>query len=43
MSCGCSGGFLFGFDTSVISGAIEFIADPKVFNLDAIAKGWAVS
>jgi len=38
-----AGGFLFGFDTSVISGAIEFIADPKVFNLDAIEKGWAVS
>jgi sugar porter (SP) family MFS transporter len=38
-----AGGFLFGFDTSVISGAIEFIADPKVFNLDEIAKGWAVS
>lgn len=38
-----TGGFLFGFDTSVISGAIEFIADPKVFNLDAIEKGWTVS
>lgn len=38
-----AGGFLFGFDTSVISGAIEFIADPKVFNLDAIEKGWTVS
>lgn len=38
-----AGGFLFGFDTSVISGAIEFIADPKVFDLDAIEKGWAVS
>ncbi len=37
-----TGGFLFGFDTSVISGAIEFIADPRVFNLDAVAKGWTV-
>ena len=38
-----SGGFLFGFDTSVISGAIEFIASPSVFNLNEIEKGWAVS
>lgn len=38
-----AGGFLFGFDTSVISGAIEFMAVPKVFNLDAIEKGWTVS
>lgn len=38
-----AGGFLFGFDTSVISGAIEFIAGSKVFNLDAIEKGWTVS
>ena len=37
------GGFLFGFDTSVISGAIEFIEMPAVFNLDEIQKGWAVS
>ena len=37
------GGFLFGFDTSVISGAIEFIQTPQVFNLTEIQKGWAVS
>jgi sugar porter (SP) family MFS transporter len=37
------GGFLFGFDTSVISGAIEFIQSPHVFNLNDIQKGWAVS
>ncbi|GAA4305306.1 sugar porter family MFS transporter [Compostibacter hankyongensis] len=38
-----AGGFLFGFDTSVISGAIEFIAGPGVFNLDEVEKGWTVS
>lgn len=37
------GGFLFGFDTSVISGAIEFIETPQVFGLSEIQKGWAVS
>ena len=37
------GGFLFGFDTSVISGAIEFIQTPQVFDLTEIQKGWAVS
>jgi sugar porter (SP) family MFS transporter len=37
------GGFLFGFDTSVISGAIEFIETPRVFGLTEIQKGWAVS
>ena len=37
------GGFLFGFDTSVISGAIEFIQTPQVFNLNELQKGWAVS
>ncbi|MDR3754026.1 MAG: sugar porter family MFS transporter [Terracidiphilus sp.] len=40
---GSTGGFLFGFDTSVISGVIEYIANPKVFNLGEIAKGWTVS
>jgi len=40
---GSTGGFLFGFDTSVISGVIEYIASPKVFNLGEIAKGWTVS
>lgn len=39
----CIGGFLFGFDTSVISGVIEFIQTPQVFNLNEIQKGWAVS
>lgn len=38
-----AGGFLFGFDTSVISGAIEFISSPKVFNLNDLEKGWTVS
>lgn len=38
-----AGGFLFGFDTSVISGAIEFIASSEVFHLNAIEKGWTVS
>jgi MFS family permease len=36
-------GFLFGFDTSAISGVIEYIADPRVYNLDEMSKGWAVS
>jgi len=36
-----AGGFLFGFDTSVISGAIEFLE--KVFQLTQIEKGWTVS
>jgi alpha-ketoglutaric semialdehyde dehydrogenase len=38
-----AGGFLFGFDTSVISGAIEFMEAPAVFNLDELEKGWTVS
>ncbi len=33
------GGLLFGYDTAVISGAIEFIE--KYLDLDATAKGWA--
>lgn len=40
---GAAGGFLFGFDTSVISGVIEYISGPKVYNLNEIAKGWTVS
>ena len=40
---GAAGGFLFGFDTSVISGVIEYISSPKVYNLNEIAKGWTVS
>jgi len=40
---GSTGGFLFGFDTSVISGVIEYISSSKVFGLDEIAKGWTVS
>jgi sugar porter (SP) family MFS transporter len=40
---GSTGGFLFGFDTSVISGVIEYISNPKVFDLAGIAKGWTVS
>jgi sugar porter (SP) family MFS transporter len=35
------GGFLFGFDTSVISGVIEYLV-PK-FGLNEIEKGWAVA
>jgi MFS family permease len=38
-----TGGFLFGFDTSVISGVIEYISSPRVFNLEGIGKGWTVS
>jgi len=34
---------LIRIDTSVISGAIEFIETPKVFNLNVIQKGWTVS
>lgn len=40
---GSTGGFLFGFDTSVISGVIEYISSPSVFDLSGIAKGWTVS
>ncbi len=40
---GSTGGFLFGFDTSVISGVIEYISSPRVFHLAEIAKGWTVS
>jgi sugar porter (SP) family MFS transporter len=40
---GAAGGFLFGFDTSVISGVIEYISGPKVYDLDQISKGWTVS
>lgn len=35
------GGFLFGYDTSVISGAITSIQ--QYFNLDSFETGWAVS
>lgn len=40
---GAAGGFLFGFDTSVISGVIGYISGPKVYNLDEISQGWTVS
>ncbi len=40
---GAAGGFLFGFDTSVISGVIEYISSPNVYGLDEISKGWTVS
>jgi sugar porter (SP) family MFS transporter len=33
------GGLLFGYDTGVISGAIEFLT--ARFNLDVVMKGWA--
>ncbi len=35
------GGFLFGFDTAVISGTINFVKDK--FVLDALSEGWFVS
>lgn len=35
------GGFLFGFDTAVISGAIDLVTEQ--FRLDAMMKGWVVS
>jgi sugar porter (SP) family MFS transporter len=35
------GGFLFGYDTAVISGTINFVATQ--FNLDAVSTGWYVS
>jgi SP family arabinose:H+ symporter-like MFS transporter len=35
------GGFLFGFDTAVISGAINFLRDK--FHLNAIMEGWIMS
>ncbi len=35
------GGFLFGFDTAVISGTIGFVTDQ--FDLDALVQGWYVS
>ena len=36
-----AGGFLFGFDTSVISGVIEYLV-PK-FGLSVVQKGWTVA
>lgn len=38
---GALGGFLFGYDTAVISGAIGFLEHK--YGLDANMKGWAVS
>lgn len=35
------GGFLFGFDTAIVSGAIEFVK--KQFELNADMEGWVVS
>jgi len=35
------GGFLFGFDTAVISGTVGFVKDQ--FHLSAMAEGWFVS
>jgi MFS transporter, SP family, arabinose:H+ symporter len=35
------GGFLFGFDTAVISGVIEFVVNDFHFNL--LMEGWFVS
>ncbi|HEV2320448.1 MAG TPA: MFS transporter, partial [Verrucomicrobiae bacterium] len=40
---GAASGFLFGFDTSVISGVIGYISSPKVFDLNEISQGWTVS
>ncbi|MDR9365061.1 MAG: sugar porter family MFS transporter [Balneolaceae bacterium] len=36
-----TGGFLFGFDMAVISGALTFVQDQ--FNLTAVQEGWFVS
>jgi SP family arabinose:H+ symporter-like MFS transporter len=35
------GGFLFGFDTAVVSGTIQFLRD--LFQLSATAEGWVVA
>ena len=35
------GGFLFGFDTAVISGTVGFVK--QQFGLDALQEGWFVS
>src|SRR5690606_5824055 len=35
------GGFLFGFDTAVVSGTISFVTDK--FQLNLIQEGWFVS
>lgn len=35
------GGFLFGFDASVISGAIVYL--DTIFELNSSSKGWIVS
>ena len=35
------GGFLFGYDTAVISGTIGFVSNQ--FNLDPYSQGWYVS
>ena len=35
------GGFLFGFDTAVISGTISLVT--RDFGLDAVSEGWFVS
>jgi len=35
------GGFLFGYDTAIVSGAIEFVKTQ--FQLDAAMEGWVVS
>ncbi|MDB5156653.1 MAG: sugar:proton symporter, partial [Mucilaginibacter sp.] len=35
------GGFLFGFDTAVISGTVSLVK--KDFNLDVLHEGWFVS
>jgi SP family arabinose:H+ symporter-like MFS transporter len=35
------GGFLFGFDTAVISGTVSLVK--KDFNLDVVNEGWFVS
>jgi MFS family permease len=38
---GALGGFLFGFDTAVINGALPFFRD--YFDLDKVMEGWAMS
>lgn len=37
------GGFLFGFDTGVISGALNFLQDPRGWNISDFNLGWVTT